>query len=1207
MEKRDGDDKRPTAPQPSLFILFGKREDWSLPRREEGRHGSDHEWMGLPDELEQDLKLKLMCNPNLLHFERMRIQQLVYPKMWTNIVHTCVFKARSVEGEDGGAGNSIVTFRLEEPAASAEQEYGGSRSWALSAGAETPPEHQHPFESQRLFLRSQARFPGFDHTVEYDIFAYPRRVFGKRGGGGGGGGGDDEAEGEVQYIVVQALVNRVDKRSLALVYDPNSPNINERLAVTLWTDWKECTPKTTRERVLLDKLALLADKMGPGQLGALVRTRAVLRMLRAPLLFYLWPQKELMALRWKTFVALANTLEQGTRPLLAFAFSWLAPKGAQNLTPFDAERFQMASALLECPMPTDQDRQRLLLQHALCIEIFQRALAGSRNAGHTFVNRQELCECYIEHVTRHRLRFRFTHLLDAYGYEAAEPWKAFYDDCAQKNLSVRPVDRIDMLLDEFKLIQVATVYCVVRPWREPQSSSTTLSVRLDGDGKGRNPCKTAYYAGDDWIKQMQLVDFLQSVCKDRWRRDIHAAGCRTMEEVQQKIEHGKSDYAEADLTPPGAPRWDNREFQRVFAGLDQFQREAIYKAVLEPIGLICGRPGTGKTEVFKALVALFGHAERVPGGCLPLAAYGRIAKMLRDRLGGWAHTFHRAAATCMNPQRSGTPEAARIRENRTQLWDEGGLVTHHHTALARAAYSEFTCRIVIAGDPDQMEAIGSGSFFESLVERFSQEPGQPRYTHLDIAHRFLTAGAGPASEEARMGLKPLPHEDMAIDWNMRRILDGSLDQETGFLDLAYSSQLSDNTARLVAVPISSSEVEDAVHKTLLALFNVKDEEVRRKPAQAAVTMLTERLARMNIQFIAQRHKECARINRAVYSFIFDRWQASGEDRADYRAPRLDHNPPLRIGERITFAKNGYFMDSSADDASGRMVTDSELENAALVIAFARNGAAGGTRADPADYLPLAFLQAGSGAGRPDARKRKKRDRDAIHRGTDSDDVFNGDIRTLTRIVDVDQTSGDVIASHTHTKETKIPAAGAASRGGSMTKRNQVSRLLIFDDDTQINITDAYELDEITRAYCITSKKMQGSQASIVVNLLTSADQHESNDRTISRTVTREELYTTKTRAERLFRLLVPSAQRSLHSMFQSLMEVVKNPSPLRNNTLAMHDRVPAPQTTFAEERPGVVIDPFDIAVAADAVDEGAEIIVLNSDPPAEEDPMDLDS
>ena len=179
------------------------------------------------------------------------------------------------------------------------------------------------------------------------------------------------------------------------------------------------------------------------------------------------------------------------------------------------------------------------------------------------------------------------------------------------------------------------------------------------------------------------------------------------------------------------------------------------------------------------------------------------------------------------------------------------------------------------------------------------------------------------------------------------------------------------------------------------------------------------------------------------------------------------------------------------------------------------------------------------------KKRPQRERDQDYRGTDSDDVFNGAIKTVQAVVDVSRQTGRVVARFT-TMDERPPFVRGRNRPAA---RESVARLLTFDDDTQLNVDDDYERDCIVRAYCITAKKLQGSQAKIVVDVLSTADQGQAGETAIARTLHQNELYTNMTRAERRFIALVPTLLPGQKGLFDAVAEVVHNPAPPRNNAL----------------------------------------------------------
>ena len=1067
--------------------------------------GHKGRWLEMPTAMREDLDIGLTGSSDmtLRRFDNVHISQFVYPRRACDIVHTVTFK-----GEVPGVGGLL--FRVEDPHSVGAFKYRRARDAGPTKEEDLRLRTLHPFNDNHLFLSTSARFPGFDTHAHYTIWAFERPVE------------DNSPAGRMRgatsvFVVVQALITSINKHSLRLVAGDE--------ANRAFTDrFNQASAFSIEERLAFTEgidAAAVKDVM----MRTLLSESPALRILRCPLLFYLWPQSELMSIRWKSFVKLANALENGTVPLVSFCFQWMMPEGAERLTPLNTERLRLVQFLLDCKeggtLEEANGSVATPLQEQVLVEFCQNAFDACKNAGHTYTNKATLYAHYLENIATRHARFTIKTILNV------------------------PADAPAMTATDVKnAIEGHAVWKFGQQHHVLRLAAENLFTPF---APGITP---VVYAGDDWAKQWQFQRFLINMMSKRWNRTIHASGCHTENDVVRRIKDAQ-EGRDKRFYRPHEPRFNNPGFLREFAKLDDHQKRAVYRAVLQSVTIIAGRPGTGKTQVFRALFHLFGGNELA--GVVPMAAYGRIAAMLRDRLDGAGHTFHRASATCLFRKES--EEAQRMIGASTGLWDEGGLITHHHACMFAAVMSKHVARLVIAGDPDQMDAIGSGGFFHSLVNRFKHEKGTPRYTHLLIPHRFLTKGQTlrDARDSKGSEIMPLVNADMAIDWNMRVIANRLRSQETNLLNLAYTTDVTQRDARFVLT--SSPHTNFNWVRTLIEAQ--LGHAGRSERGSAKATLFHSK----SIQFITQRHTDCKSINRAVYASLFD------VDLSE-NAPE----PALRIGERVSFVKNGYFV---TGEASAPMVSDAELERLTNAMAEAGAGTDDGAL-DPADYVlggipGLANEPSGAvTAEEKPVEKRKKRDRTDTNRGVDSDDVFNGEIKMIARIADVDSTTGEVLNDFQSVSEgANAPATSSLSNAlyqernaasnaddtsnqvqrGKFKGQKKVARLLIFDDDTQLNITNDYEADKVIRSYCITSKKMQGSQASIVNNYLT-PNLKPDTDKVIASTIYRSELYTNMTRAERQFVCIVPIFSKIKRDMLMAIEEVVQNVDPPHNNSFA---------------------------------------------------------
>lgn len=145
--------------------------------------------------------------------------------------------------------------------------------------------------------------------------------------------------------------------------------------------------------------------------------------------------------------------------------------------------------------------------------------------------------------------------------------------------------------------------------------------------------------------------------------------------------------------------------------LSEQQNEVLHAAMEYNVVLLTGGPGTGKTTITKALVALFdAYHKKVRLG----APTGRAAKRLSEATGREAQTLHRLLEYSPKQQLFLRNELSPL-ECDALIVDECSMIDLLLSDQLLRAVKEGTT-VIFVGDADQLPSVGAGNFFCDCIQ-----------------------------------------------------------------------------------------------------------------------------------------------------------------------------------------------------------------------------------------------------------------------------------------------------------------------------------------------------------------------------------------------------------------------------------------------------------------------------------------------------------
>jgi exodeoxyribonuclease V alpha subunit len=154
------------------------------------------------------------------------------------------------------------------------------------------------------------------------------------------------------------------------------------------------------------------------------------------------------------------------------------------------------------------------------------------------------------------------------------------------------------------------------------------------------------------------------------------------------------------------------------------QKEAIQKALMSPMLLLTGGPGTGKTTVIKGIVELYAelhgcslnpkdYKKDNPFPILLVAPTGRAAKRMSEATGLPAVTIHRLLK--WNGQEGFEHDEEHPVEGKLLIVDEVSMVD---IWLAHQLFKSLPSdlQVILVGDEDQLPSVGPGQVLKDLLQ-----------------------------------------------------------------------------------------------------------------------------------------------------------------------------------------------------------------------------------------------------------------------------------------------------------------------------------------------------------------------------------------------------------------------------------------------------------------------------------------------------------
>ena len=146
--------------------------------------------------------------------------------------------------------------------------------------------------------------------------------------------------------------------------------------------------------------------------------------------------------------------------------------------------------------------------------------------------------------------------------------------------------------------------------------------------------------------------------------------------------------------------------------LDEKQLEAVKNSMMYGVSVVTGGPGTGKTTIIKAIVAMLNNIQKSFALCAPT---GRAAKRMSESTGYEAKTIHRLLGLQVEEG------VMRFQFNETNQLMRDVIIVDEvsmcDTYLMKSLLSAIrpSSRIIFVGDKDQLPSVGAGNILSDMI------------------------------------------------------------------------------------------------------------------------------------------------------------------------------------------------------------------------------------------------------------------------------------------------------------------------------------------------------------------------------------------------------------------------------------------------------------------------------------------------------------